>query len=108
MPLISRNCLRTSSTTSKAALPTDPISLEENKKVNAAPIINPTNTLGWAISIDVRPVASKYVANNELAATAAEPTANPLVRALVVLPTASKSPVTLGAWPFRSAISTMP
>jgi len=48
------------------------------------------------------------VANSEEAATAAEPTAKPLVKALVVLPTASRLAVTLTAMPFNLVIWTIP
>ncbi len=73
-----------------------------------APIKAPTNTLGEAILINFKWVLAKNVANREEAATAALPMAKPLVKALVVLPTASSDEVTRLAFLPNPAISTIP
>ena len=102
--------MRHSLTMKKAARPTARISIELNRNGTAPPIRKPISTIGSAtvsLPANVRRTASAVIwsilsslptamtamklANSETAAMTAEPMAMPLVSALVVLPTASRS-----------------
>ena len=72
-----------------AALPTESIAIEENKKGSIPPKNKPAITVGLATSIVVNSSCSHKAANNANAVNAAEPIAKPLPIAAVVLPTAS-------------------
>ena len=94
MPGISRNCLRTSSTTCAAARPTARIVSELNRNAIVPPASSPTSTSGWSMRMpsNVKPASFKATSNepnNDVAAITADAIAMPLVIALVELPTAS-------------------
>ena len=89
IPLSSLNCLLTSSIIWLAALPTEFIVIAENKNGSIAPMNNPMITIGSNKLITSRFVTAAYEANSASAVRAAEPIANPLPIAAVVLPTAS-------------------
>mmetsp|Transcript_10962 Transcript_10962/g.24789 ORF Transcript_10962/g.24789 Transcript_10962/m.24789 type:complete len:213 (+) Transcript_10962:2533-3171(+) len=114
MPGLSANCRRTSFTTSCALLPTASMLHAVNRYTSIDPSNPATNTSGMAMSTTSNgfPVkldtSSMYAEKSRKLARAALPMANPLVVALVVLPTASSRSVmsrTLsGCW----LISTIP
>ena len=105
----SRNWSRHSFTIRKAARPTARISIELKRNGTAPPMRKPMNTIGWAtVSLPASAMYCPVViwlifsslptamtamneAKSETAAMTAEPMAMPLVSALVVLPTASRS-----------------
>ena len=91
MPLISRNCLRTSSTNWNAARVTALIANEQNRNGTAPPISRPMKTCVQSMRIPMssRPASAMNERNRAVAAITAVAIARPLVRALVVLPTAS-------------------
>ena len=102
------NCLLTSWIISFAAFPTASIVKAENKNGNIPPINIPATTWGFVTSIEVNFTAWVYDANNANAVKAAEPIANPLPIAAVVLPTASSlSVIFLTSWG-NSHISAIP
>ncbi|CAM5240047.1 hypothetical protein SVIOM342S_05149 [Streptomyces violaceorubidus] len=111
IPGRSRNCRRTSKTTAPADRDTALIASPEKRKTTAAPAMSPTRLLGCEMSIirligapsplsfsptSAAPVvmASRYDPNRAAAARTAVAMAMPLVMALVVLPTASRSLIT--------------
>src|SRR5437879_2521810 len=112
IPLISLNCLRTSSTTRPAACPTAFRQRAPKINGNIPPRNSPTRTLGFERSnvLAVLPFATSRAnsANRTTAAKPAEPIAYPLVTALVVLPTASSGSVMLRTSFPRWAISAIP
>ncbi len=90
-PGISRNWRRTSFTNRPAARLTARMANEEKSTGTAAPMSRPMKTGGrftW-MPDSTRPASSMKEAKSEVAAITAVAMANPLVRALVVLPTAS-------------------
>ena len=106
IPGCKRNCSRTSTTTAPAARETALIANPENKKTTAAPIINPTRFLGFAISripwnwrlrfaavlpasLTAFKIALVKAPKSAVAASTAVAIAIPLVIAFVVFPTAS-------------------
>ena len=89
IPLSSLNCLLTSSIISLAALPTEFIVIAENMNGSIAPINRPAITSGSSKLICSNLATCEYEANSASAVKAAEPIANPLPIAAVVLPTAS-------------------
>ena len=111
---ISLNCRRTSSTMAEAALPTARMANAENRNGSMAPNRRPTTTVGWprlmskpVILSAVRALISKAL-NNARAVSAADPMANPLPIAAVVLPVASRASVRLRTSGSRPAISARP
>ena len=113
IPGISLNWRLTSLTIWVAALPTALIACALNRKGIMAPMKAATRMAGWEISManDDSPswvmASSAYVWNSSWAARSAEPRAKPLVRALVVLPTASRA--SMVSMPvFSPDISAMP
>ena len=91
-----------------AARPTAFIDNAENKNGNIPPSNKPANTLGFAISIELIPAVAINAANNARAVNAADPIANPLPIAAVVLPTASSLSVRCLTSFGSSAISAIP
>ena len=93
-PSISLNCLRISTTISPAALPTEVIVIAATTNGNPPPISNPMTTIGSVRSRFTPPsIVAVYAANNAREVNAAEPIANPLPTAAVVLPIESSSSV---------------
>ncbi len=112
------NWRRTSFTICEAARATARIVSDENNSGTAPPINSPMNTIGEATLIPVStgwlswawtlPTSVRYEPNSATAAITAEPIAMPLVTAFVVLPTASRSSITLRAFLSSPAISPIP
>ena len=92
-PSISLNCLRISTTISPAALPTEVIVIAATTNGSPPPINRPITTIGSVRLRETPPTAVLYAANNARAVRAAEPIANPLPTAAVVLPMESSSSV---------------
>ncbi len=113
MPLMVRNCLRTSSTINPPASPT--AFMQRAPKMNGSmpPRNNPTSTLGLDKSNAARlglcaATSREYSAKSTTAANPADPMAYPFVTALVVLPTASSGSVMSRTSLPRCDISAMP
>mmetsp|Transcript_87596 Transcript_87596/g.138322 ORF Transcript_87596/g.138322 Transcript_87596/m.138322 type:complete len:328 (-) Transcript_87596:422-1405(-) len=114
MPGTSLNCRRTSNTTFCAVSPTASIAMPAKRNTVAPPMMPPTKVSGATISTTIfLPLPSSMISmkalNKRKHASPAEPTAYPLVKALVVLPAASnRSIVSLAEAGHSGLISTMP
>src|SRR5690349_6345654 len=100
MPGSAWNWRRTSWITLTAALVTALMARAENQNTSIAPSRPPTNTSGLEMSTAASgepsaATSSRKAEKSRNAASAAEPMAYPLVRAFVVLPTASRRSVRL-------------
>ena len=104
----SLNCLLTSSIIWFAALPTEFIVNAENRNGSIAPINRPITTTGLSRSTASSFVTSAYDAKRARAVRAAEPIANPLPIAAVVLPTESSLSVISLTLSGSSDISAIP
>ena len=82
--------------------------IAEKRKGSIPPISIPTITEGFVIDIDVSPVTAVYDANSASEVSAADPIANPLPIAAVVLPTESSLSVISLTSGGRSHISAIP
>ena len=111
-PGISRNCRRTSSIILLAARPTASMVKAANRNGSMTPRKSPMKTStrerSSARTPPSAPMACLKAANRARAVTAAEPTANPLATAAVVLPSESSESVTSRTSSGNSAISAMP
>ena len=106
-PLISLNCLLTSSIIAPAALPTAAIVNPAKTNGNNPPIIAPTKIFGLSKFSSVIPATVAYVARSAKDVSTALVTEIPFPVAAVVLPKLSKASVlslTLGSRPACSAI----
>ena len=106
-PLISLNCLLTSSIIAPAALPTAAIVNPAKTNGNNPPIIAPTKIFGLSKFSSVIPATVAYVARRANDVSTALVTEIPFPVAAVVLPKLSKASVlslTLGSRPACSAI----
>lgn len=111
MPGSSLICLLTYSTIPKAAFPTDLMVIAENTYGNMAPMSKPANTSGFVSEISFplsRFALWRKPPNNDNETRAADPMANPLPMAAVVLPAASRPSVLYLTYSPIPAISAIP
>ncbi|BAS96444.1 Os06g0178950 [Oryza sativa Japonica Group] len=102
------NCLRTSSTILRAALPTLFMVMAENQYGSMAPTIKPMKTFGDRTSTTFTPALLTKAPKSARDTRAADPMAKPFPIAAVVLPAASRASVLSRILWLIPAISAIP